>query len=54
VGDKTNYVSTLNGTLLAVTRTIVALLENHQQKDGRVNIPIALRPYLKNRKHLGV
>jgi seryl-tRNA synthetase len=54
VGDKTNYVSTLNGTLLAVTRTIVALLENHQQKDGRVNLPIALRPYLKNRKHLGV
>ena len=49
VGDKTNYVATLNGTLLAVTRTIVALLENHQQKDGRVYIPKALRPYLKNR-----
>ena len=48
-GDKTNYVSTLNGTLLAVTRTIVALLENHQQKDGSVYIPKALRPYLKNR-----
>ena len=49
VGDKTNYVSTLNGTLLAVTRTIVALLENHQQKDGSVYIPTALQPYLKNR-----
>jgi seryl-tRNA synthetase len=49
-GDKTNYVSTLNGTLLAVTRTIVALLENHQQKDGSINIPKALRPYLKNRE----
>ncbi len=49
-GDKTNYVATLNGTLLAVTRTIVALLENHQQKDGSVNIPKALRPYLKNRE----
>jgi seryl-tRNA synthetase len=49
VGDKTNYVSTLNGTLLAVTRTIVALLENHQQKDGSVYIPKALQPYLKNR-----
>ncbi len=49
VGEKTNYVATLNGTLLAVTRTIVALLENHQQKDGSINIPIALRPYLKNR-----
>jgi seryl-tRNA synthetase len=50
VGEKTNYVATLNGTLLAVTRTIVALLENHQQKDGRVHIPTALRPYLKNRE----
>jgi seryl-tRNA synthetase len=50
VRDKTNYVSTLNGTLLAVTRTIVALLENHQQKDGSINIPKALRPYLKNRE----
>jgi seryl-tRNA synthetase len=50
VGDKTNYVATLNGTLLAVTRTIVALLENHQQKDGSINIPEALRPYLRNRE----
>jgi seryl-tRNA synthetase len=49
-GEKTNYVSTLNGTLLAVTRTIVALLENHQQKDGSVYIPKALQQYLKNRK----
>jgi seryl-tRNA synthetase len=51
-GDKTNYVATLNGTLLAVTRTIVALLENHQQKDGSVKIPKALRPYLRNRESL--
>ena len=51
-GDKTNYVATLNGTLLAVTRTIVALLENHQQKDGIINIPNALRPYLRNRESL--
>jgi len=48
-GHETNYVATLNGTLLAVTRTIVALLENHQQKDGSISIPKALRPYLKNR-----
>jgi seryl-tRNA synthetase len=52
VGDKTNYVATLNGTLLAVTRTIVALLENHQQKDGTVYIPQELRPYLRNRSTL--
>ncbi len=52
VGEKTIYVSTLNGTLLAVTRTIVALLENHQQKDGGVYIPKALRKYLNNRDFL--
>ncbi len=50
LNEKTSYVATLNGTLLAVTRTIVALLENHQQKDGSVYIPKALRPYLKNRE----
>jgi seryl-tRNA synthetase len=53
-GDKTNYVATLNGTLLAVTRTIVALLENHQQKDGSVRIPKSLRTYLKNREYLKI
>jgi seryl-tRNA synthetase len=39
-------VHTLNGTAVAVGRTIVALLENHQQGDGSVRIPAALRPYL--------
>jgi seryl-tRNA synthetase len=39
-------LATLNGTLCAVTRTIVALLENHQQADGSVRVPHALRPYL--------
>jgi len=53
-GDKTNYVATLNGTLLAVTRTIVALLENHQQKGGSVRIPESIRPYLKNREYLKI
>jgi seryl-tRNA synthetase len=37
---------TLNGTAVAVGRTIVALLENHQQPDGSVKLPVALRPYL--------
>jgi seryl-tRNA synthetase len=53
-GDKTNYVATLNGTLLAVTRTIIALLENHQQKNGSVRIPESLRTYLKNREYLKI
>ncbi len=47
--NKTQYVATLNGTLIAMTRTIVALLENHQNKSGGVNIPKALQPYLQNR-----
>jgi len=47
--NQTNYLSTLNGTLIAVTRTMIALLENHQQKDGSVKVPSALKSYLKNK-----
>ncbi len=43
---KTEFVHTLNGSGLAVGRTLVAVLENHQQPDGSVAIPQALRPYL--------
>ncbi|MDB5820015.1 MAG: serine--tRNA ligase [Rhizobacter sp.] len=43
---KTEFVHTLNGSGLAVGRTLVALLENGQQADGSVAIPTALRPYL--------
>ncbi|QBR92762.1 serine--tRNA ligase [Nocardioides euryhalodurans] len=39
-------VATLNGTLTAIPRTIVAILETHQQADGSVRVPEALRPYL--------
>ena len=42
-------VATLNGTLCAMTRMIILLLENHQQPDGSVTIPEALRPYLGGR-----
>ena len=45
-------LATLNGTLCAMTRTIVAILETHQQADGSVRIPEALRPYLQGRKSL--
>jgi seryl-tRNA synthetase len=44
--SKTEYVHTLNGSGLAVGRTLVAILENYQQADGRVIIPEVLRPYL--------
>ncbi len=43
---KTELVHTLNGSGLAVGRTLVALLENHQRADGSVAIPAALQPYL--------
>jgi seryl-tRNA synthetase len=51
-GDTTRPLATLNGTLCAMPRMIVALLENHQQSDGTVAIPPALRPYLGGRTHL--
>ncbi|MEI6407069.1 MAG: serine--tRNA ligase [Actinomycetes bacterium] len=42
----TKSVATLNGTLVAIPRMIVAILENHQNSDGSVNVPMALRPFL--------
>jgi seryl-tRNA synthetase len=45
-GGGTQLVHTLNGSGLAVGRTLVAILENHQQPDGSVIVPEALRPYL--------
>jgi len=45
-------VATLNGTLTAITRTIVALLENHQRADGSVAVPAALQPFLGGRTEL--
>jgi seryl-tRNA synthetase len=44
--SKTEYVHTLNGSGLAVGRTLVAILENYQQADGSVIIPEVLRPYM--------
>jgi len=43
---KNELVHTLNGSGLAVGRTLVAVLENHQNEDGSINVPAALRPYL--------
>jgi seryl-tRNA synthetase len=43
---RTEFVHTLNGSALAVGRTLVALLENYQNADGSVTIPEALRPYM--------
>jgi len=43
---KVEYVHTLNGSGLAVGRTLIAILENYQQRDGSVVIPTALRPFM--------
>ena len=51
-GEGTRPLATLNGTLCAMPRIIVAILENHQQPDGSVRIPAALKPYLGGRDTL--
>ena len=52
IGESGNkdFVHTLNSTAIATTRTIVAILENYQQKDGSVKIPLALQDYLPFKK----
>jgi seryl-tRNA synthetase len=50
--DGVRPVATLNGTLCAMTRIIIMLLENHQQADGSVRVPEALRPFLGGREAL--
>ncbi len=46
IDGHSQHVATLNGTLTASTRAIVAILENHQNEDGSVTLPEALRPYM--------
>ena len=48
--DATKAVATLNGTLVAIPRMVVAILENHQNADGTVNIPAALQPFLGTKR----
>ncbi len=45
-GKKVEFAHTLNGSGLAIGRTLVAVLENYQNEDGSVTVPEALRPYL--------
>ena len=49
---ETVLVSTLNGSGLAVGRTLIAILENYQQEDGSINIPDILQPYMNNLKKI--
>jgi seryl-tRNA synthetase len=49
---KSDFVHTLNGSGLAVGRTLIAILENYQERDGTVRIPTALQPYMDGRQTL--
>ena len=51
--NETDFLATLNGSGLAVGRTLIAIMENYQQKNGSIIIPEALRPYMHNQKLIG-
>ena len=46
--NKSNFLGTLNGSGLAIGRTLIAIIENYQNSDGSITIPDALRPYIRN------
>jgi seryl-tRNA synthetase len=50
--NETDFLSTLNGSGLAIGRTLIAIIENYQQKDGTIIIPEVLRPYMHNEKEI--
>ncbi|MBD3360938.1 serine--tRNA ligase, partial [Candidatus Peregrinibacteria bacterium] len=50
--EENKYLHTLNGTAIAIPRTLVAIIENNQQKDGSVLIPEILQPYLGGRTEI--
>ncbi len=49
---QTDYPHTLNGSGLAIGRTLIAVLENYQNEDGSITIPDVLRPYMQNRERI--
>ena len=51
--DKPRFVHTLNGSGLALPRTLIGVLETYQRADGRIDVPAALRPYLGGAQILG-
>ena len=51
--NETDFLGTLNGSGLAVGRTLIAIMENYQQKDGSILIPEALEPYMQGKKKIG-
>jgi len=52
-GGRPEYLHTLNGSGLALPRTIIAILETYQREDGTVEVPVVLRPYMGSQKSIG-
>ena len=52
-GEKPEFVHTLNGSGLAVGRTLVAILENYQEANGQIRVPTALVPYMGGLEVIG-
>ena len=52
--NETVFVGTLNGSGLAIGRTLIAILENYQQKDGSIIVPKVLRPYMNNLESISI
>ena len=52
--NETVYTGTLNGSGLAIGRTLIAILENYQQKDGSITVPKVLRPYMNNLEKISI
>jgi seryl-tRNA synthetase len=50
--EETQYLHTLNSTLIATTRVMVSIMENFQTKDGHIKIPHVLQPYMGNKKEI--
>ena len=50
--QESDFVGTLNGSGLAVGRTLIAIMENYQQKDGSIKVPDVLKPYMRNLQYI--
>jgi len=51
-GNESDFVGTLNGSGLAVGRTLIAIMENYQQKDGSIMVPDVLKPYMRDQQYI--
>jgi seryl-tRNA synthetase len=50
--NETDFLGTLNGSGLAVGRTLIAIMENYQQKDGSIIVPDVLKPYMRGQESI--